>query len=319
MISFEFISFLFTLKLNLYKYNSFASILTQLLNILNGGEYMSEKEKKKNKLLSPKMDIVFQVLFGEVGSEEITKEFLEAILKKKIYKVDLSRNPVLRRITTNDKIGILDVIVQINDSEICNIEMQVAKRNDMIQRILYYWSKTYVRNIHKNEEYNCLNKTIGIIITDFKINGLENLDYFTNWKIIETEGRETILTDYFELYIIELPKIYNKRQGEEDKLFEWMRFLENPVSREVEVIMKNNDGIKKAKEKLEEISNDEIMQKLAEWKEAAAHDEASTIATAKIEEKRNIAIKMIRNGIKLDLIKEITGLSEEEIKTLANK
>ncbi len=280
---------------------------------------MSEKEKKKNKLLSPKMDIVFQVLFGEVGSEEITKEFLEAILKKKIYKVDLSRNPVLRRITTNDKIGILDVIVQINDSEICNIEMQVAKRNDMIQRILYYWSKTYVRNIHKNEEYNCLNKTIGIIITDFKINGLENLDYFTNWKIIETEGRETILTDYFELYIIELPKIYNKRQGEEDKLFEWMRFLENPVSREVEVIMKNNDGIKKAKEKLEEISNDEIMQKLAEWKEAAAHDEASTIATAKIEEKRNIAIKMIRNGIKLDLIKEITGLSEEEIKTLANK
>jgi predicted transposase/invertase (TIGR01784 family) len=173
--------------------------------------------------------------------------------------------------------------------------------------------------IHKNEEYNCLNKTIGIIITDFKINGLENLDYFTNWKIIETEGRETILTDYFELYIIELPKIYNKRQGEEDKLFEWMRFLENPVSREVEVIMKNNDGIKKAKEKLEEISNDEIMQKLAEWKEAAAHDEASTIATAKIEEKRNIAIKMIRNGIKLDLIKEITGLSEEEIKTLANK
>lgn len=280
---------------------------------------MSEKEKKKNKLLSPKMDIVFQVLFEEAGSEEITKEFLEAILKKKIYKVDLSRNPVLRRITTNDKMGILDVIVQINDSEICNIEMQVAKRNDMIQRILYYWSKTYVRNIHKNEEYNCLNKTIGIIITDFKINGLENLDYFTNWKIIETEGRETILTDYFELYIIELPKIYNKRQGEEDKLFERMRFLENPVSREVEVIMKNNDGIKKAKEKLEEISNDEIMQKLAEWKEAAAHDEASTIATAKIEEKRNIAIKMIRNGIKLDLIKEITGLSEEEIKTLANK
>ena len=162
-------------------------------------------------------------------------------------------------------------------------------------------------------------KPIKLIITDFKINGLENLDYFTNWKIIETEGRETILTDYFELYIIELPKIYNKRQGEEDKLFEWMRFLENPVSREVEVIMKNNDGIKKAKEKLEEISNDEIMQKLAEWKEAAAHDEASTIATAKIEEKRNIAIKMIRNGIKLDLIKEITGLSEEEIKTLANK
>ena len=33
-------------------------------------------KRKKNELLSPKKDFVFQVLFGEVGSEEITKSFL---------------------------------------------------------------------------------------------------------------------------------------------------------------------------------------------------------------------------------------------------
>lgn len=38
--------------------------------------------KRKNKILSPKMDIVFQVLFGEVGSEEITKVFRNSIRKK---------------------------------------------------------------------------------------------------------------------------------------------------------------------------------------------------------------------------------------------
>ena len=299
------------------------NVLAQLLNIIVGGEYMSEKKKEKNKILSPKMDVVFQVLFGENGSEEITKNFLEAVLKRKIYKVDLSRNPILRRITTNDKMGILDVIAQINDNEICNIEMQVARKNDIIQRILYYWSKTYIRNIHKNEVYGSLNKTIGIIITDFKINGLEDLNYFTNWKIIETGSRETILTDYFELDIIELPKIYDRKLNKNDILLDWIYFLENPVSREVEVIMKNNEGVKKAKERLEEISNDEMMQKLAEWKEAATHDEASAIATAKSdaknEEKRNIAIKMLRNGIKIDLISQITDLSEEEIKSLKDK
>ncbi len=42
-----------------------------------------ESTKEKNKLLSPKLDIVFQALFGEVGSEKITKRFLEAILRKK--------------------------------------------------------------------------------------------------------------------------------------------------------------------------------------------------------------------------------------------
>ncbi len=36
------------------------------------------------KQLSPKLDVVFQALFGEKGSEKITKDFLEKILKRKI-------------------------------------------------------------------------------------------------------------------------------------------------------------------------------------------------------------------------------------------
>lgn len=84
-------------------------------------------ETKEKKLLSPKMDVVFQVLFGEEGSEEITRKFLEAILSENITKVDLSRNPILRRMHINDKMGVLDVIAQIDDREYCNIEMQMTK------------------------------------------------------------------------------------------------------------------------------------------------------------------------------------------------
>ena len=46
----------------------------------------------KEKILSPKLDIVFQALFGEVGSERITKKFLESILNEKIESIDLSQN-----------------------------------------------------------------------------------------------------------------------------------------------------------------------------------------------------------------------------------
>lgn len=46
-------------------------------------EELKENTKERSKLLSPKLDIVFQALFGEVGSEKITKRFLEAILRKK--------------------------------------------------------------------------------------------------------------------------------------------------------------------------------------------------------------------------------------------
>ena len=56
------------------------------------------------KLLSPKLDIIFQALFGEVGSENITRRFLENILEQKIDSVDLSRNTILRKKHLTDKL-----------------------------------------------------------------------------------------------------------------------------------------------------------------------------------------------------------------------
>lgn len=43
---------------------------------MNQREFQSETEEK-TKLLSPKLDVVFQALFGEIGNERITKKFLE--------------------------------------------------------------------------------------------------------------------------------------------------------------------------------------------------------------------------------------------------
>ena len=76
------------------------------------------------KILSPKLDVVFQALFGEEGSESFTKDFLEKILKRKIESIDLSKNVVLRREVQNDKLGVLDVLAQLDGNEQCNIEMQ---------------------------------------------------------------------------------------------------------------------------------------------------------------------------------------------------
>ena len=267
------------------------------------------------RLLSPKTDIVFQVLFGEIGSEEITKEFLKAILKENITKVDLSKNPILRRMTPNDKMGILDVIVKIDDKITCNIEMQLAKRDDIIPRLLYYWSRAYMRNIHKNDDYNKLDRTIVILIAGFDVEGLEELSYYTKWQLIESENRKHILTDFMEVDIIELSKIYKKDVNKNDKLLDWLYFIDNPES-EVEKMMEENKGIKESKNKLEEISNDEIMQRIADWREGAEHDKASIKLTAQNETKREIAKKMLKDKIEISIIEKYTGLSKEKIKRL---
>ena len=112
----------------------------------------TKEENEEKKLLSPKLDVVFQALFGEIGSERITKEFLEAILERKIEEVDLSGNIVLRRENVEDKMGVLDVLAKINDKEYINVEMQVYNKKNLLERILYYWAKIYTRNIKKKED-----------------------------------------------------------------------------------------------------------------------------------------------------------------------
>ena len=286
---------------------------------------MSQNEnvptKEKRKLLSPKLDVVFQALFGEVGSERITKKFLEAILDKKLEEVDLSRNIVLRRENPKDKMGILDVLVKINQEEYCNVEMQMVEKDNLIERILYYWSRIYGKNLNGSDDYIELKRTIGVLIVNFEIKKLKELGYHSKWKIIEEKERKLILTEHLELHIIEIPKIYNISENEEkEELVKWINFIENPESEKVGEYMKENDEMKEAKEKLEVMSEDEKMQILAELRLKAIRDEKAVerfgYKQGIKQEKKEIAKKMKEEGLDIEVIKKVTGLTEEEINSL---
>ena len=120
--------------------------------------------KEKNiKTLSPRLDVVFQALFGEVGNERITKAFLQEILKEKIDKIELNVNPILRRETIEDKMGVLDVVAKINSKQNIDIEMQMISNEKLPERILYYWARLFSKGIKKDEDYEKLEKTIGFV------------------------------------------------------------------------------------------------------------------------------------------------------------
>ena len=285
----------------------------------------TKERTQKTKLLSPKLDVVFQTLFGEEGSERITKEFLEAILERKIEEVDLSGNIVLRRENVEDKMGVLDVLAKINNNEYANIEMQVADKDNLLERILYYWARVYTRNIKKGEDYIELKKTIEILIVDFEIKQLKELGYHSKWKIIEEKDRKLILTDDLEIHIIEINKIKNLTEKEKNKeLVKWIYFLEEPDGERVKEYMKSDSGIKEAKGKLETMSEDERMQILADLRLKAIMDEKAIKGLAYEEGKEEgkkentieIAKKMKSENIDIATIKRITGLTEEEIKKL---
>ena len=295
---------------------------------------------KNVKTLSPKLDVVFQALFGEVGNESITKGFLETILERKIDSIDLSRNPILRREFKDEKLGVLDIIAKLDKDEICNIELQIVDKKNIIERILYYWSRLYSRQIKSGEDYKILQKAIVILITDFKIENLEELDYHSRWKIMEDkQGKKIILTQKLEIDIIELPKIIGKEK-EQDNLLDWLYFLENPKSERVTEKMKENENLKEAVKKLDNLSEDEKMQRIADLRQKAIMDEKAIyekgleiglekgiqrgmekgiekgIMEGSQKEKIEIAKKMLKLKIDKETIAEATGLTEQEIEKI---
>jgi predicted transposase/invertase (TIGR01784 family) len=296
------------------------------------------------------MDIIFQAIFGEVGSENITKDFLEKILKRKIEKISLDKNPILRREFKEEKLGVLDIIAKLDKNEICNIELQIVDKKNIIERILYYWSRLYSRQIKSGEDYKILQKAIVILITDFKIENLEELDYHSRWKIMEDkQGKKIILTQKLEIDIIELPKIIGKEK-EQDNLLDWLYFLENPKSERVTEKMKENENLKEAVKKLDNLSEDERMQRIADLRQKAIMDEKAIyekgleigiekgmkegmkegiqrgiekgiekgIMEGSQKEKIEIAKKMLELKIDKETIAEATGLTEQEIEKILN-
>ena len=293
---------------------------------MNQEESENVKKRKGRKLLSPKLDVIFQALFGEVGNERITKKFLEAILDRKLEEIDLSGNIVLRREKLEDKMGVLDVLVKINKNEYCNVEMQLIEKDKLLERILYYWARIYTRNLKTGNDYMNLKKTIEVLIVNFEIKELKELEYHSKWKIIEEKDRKLILTEDLELHIIEIPKIY-RTEGKEE-LEKWIYFIENPESEKVGEYMKENKEMKEAKEKLEVMSEDERMQILAELKEKAIRDEKATerygmkvgmergLKRGRRENSKEIAKRMKEKGFDIKDIQELTKLTQKEIEGL---
>ena len=143
--------------------------------------------------------------------------------------------------------------------------------------------------------------------------------------------KRLILTDKFELDIIELSKIKG-RENEKDQLLDWLIFLENPESERVARKMKENENLKEAVEKLDRISEDEKMQRIIELREKAIRDEHAIYAKgvddgiekgiiegknkgAK-EKELQIAKNMLKEKASIEFIIKVTGLTKEEIEKL---
>ena len=285
---------------------------------------LKEKNKKEFKILRPTNDIVFQMLFSTVNVE-ITKGLISALLESEINSLELDLNKQLQGDEVDDKIGIVDLRAKIDNNIECEIEMQMIYSKNFIPRLLYYWSKLYSNQLKKGKKYDALNKTISIVIINKNVPELKGLLSHTKWQIRESGNYRKILTDKLEIHIIEIRKaIEEYKNNRKNERLQWMMFLNNPDSKEVDSIMKDNIKIKEAKNTLNYLSQDEKNQRIAELRLKNILDKQDIYATGVdigIEkgikrEKENIIIEMLKAKEPIEKIMKFTNAKKQEIEKI---
>ena len=295
---------------------------------------MCIKNKNIDEFMVPTNDYIFKRIFGYVGNENITKNLLESILKIKINSVSLDGNTILEKDLASDKIGILDVKAILENKIPCDIEIQVVPFDNITKRLVFYWSKLYLKTINSGDSYDNLQKAIVILIADFdfkKIDNLKNInDYHTKWQITADSSTKHILTDAFEIHTISLKlveKLFKKSYNEDSKdLIRWLKFIKEPSLLEEKDM--ENVNIKEAKEQLDELKKSKYEQELAEYRMKEIRDkkaiESYGFNTGKEEGRKEgkkekqieIAKKMLKENMDINLISKLTSLTENEIRKL---
>ena len=196
---------------------------------------------------------------------------MSCIIPDSISSISLANNVELTPSNINDKYGILDVKATLNNSMLCDVEMQVSKDDWMTSRALFYWSKLYSEQLKDGDDFSKLNKTIVILLLDYNDNLSSIIPKIcTTWHVREDDFPEKILTNLLEFHIINLSKLqkisiekdtttneittryqdFSKRKN----LLSWIKFVINP--NELEDTDMGNENIKEAKEKFDKLQDD---------------------------------------------------------------
>jgi len=276
------------------------------------------------KFADPKNDIAFKKIFGDENKTEVLISFLNSILDFKNTKQIKSLtivNPYQVPKIEDLKNTILDIKAINKDDEEFIVEMQVEKDKNFAKRSLYYTSKSYVNQLDKAEKYPTLKKVYFIGILDFAI--FETKGYISRHLILDTKTLKQELKD-FEFNFIELKKFTLSLQECNTLAKKWIYFIKNAES--LKLIPKEYENIEEFKTAFEtaKIYNwDKDELEVYDYVSMQEGKRISEIETARLDGiekgKLEVAKNLLLANVNIEIIKQTTNLTTQEIQNLQNK
>ncbi len=268
-------------------------------------------------------DYIFKKIFSKKGNEDILKDLLIGILEIPIEKIEVQSEVSLEKELIGNKLGRLDIVAVLNDDTIINIEMQVGKQYNYIDRSLYYWSGSYYNDLKAGEDYSKTKKTIGINILNYEL--FKEGPYHEIGRL-KREYNNKVITDKMEIHYIQLPKFIKERKGTETKLEQWMQFLCQKDKRKVEQAMVKNKEIRKANAEYGILTGEAYERRLAYLIDKGQRDYNTQIIGArnegiemgikrgKKEGIEELAKKLLKLGVSNEIIEKAVKSGKNEIR-----
>ena len=230
---------------------------------------MDKKRNDDDFLMKPKIDFALK----EIRTDEKARiGFLSAVLKLKPEDIKETHilNPYLGKVHEEDKLGILDVHILMNNNTEIDTEIQLSEMRIWANRSLFYASKMYTDQIEQGQKYDVLKKCVSISILDFEL-FKDQEEFYSSFHIREDQ-RNFLFTDKMEFHVIELPKLPKERKEESSDVELWAKFINSEREEEFDMLAKQNPYIESAYKKLQVISQDKEKRLEYEAREKAIRD-----------------------------------------------
>ncbi len=213
------------------------------------------------------------------------------------------------------------------------LKIEIKNKHNIEERTTFYSSKVVSRNLQRGKDYKEIKQVIMINILDYEMLGFD--EYISKTVIVLDKHREYEVLKGIKWYFIELPKFRKINPNMNEKINQWLAFIDDYDRGKVEVAEKKNKTIEKARIEMNYLTGDAEVQRLAELREKWDMDYTSGInharkegeekgiikgkAEGKEESQKQIATEMLKKKMSIELISEITKLTKEEIEELMKK
>lgn len=232
-----------------------------------------------SKEISMKSDYIFGEFFSRKENEEFLKEFLTSIMNVEIKTIEVIKQANLGKIRKDNKFGVLDLKVTLNDGIIVDVELQLDNNHNWEKRATFYAGKLIAEDLKEGEDYEKLKDIVIISILDYNLTKLP--EYKTESVIVSKENKECELIKGLKYYFIELPKFRKQKPDMKEKLNQWLALIDGESEEMIEVAKRTNEQIEKAVEQLMKLRADKEVVAIADFIEKARRDEISAKNTAK--------------------------------------